>query len=118
MYHSFEYFQKPTVISKKYLNYFLVCTHTNESPCIDQNVLKKQYQTHQDKKAKTSNDIDFNLIHEYTNCDLDLNNNNHCSSIYDSSLLDEKTEFNNRIKITIQMKHNLTRLICLRIYMI
>ena len=47
LYHSFEWFQKLTNISKKYHNYSLIHTEANESPRINHNLPKEQYATHQ-----------------------------------------------------------------------
>ena len=110
MYHSFECFQKLTDISKKYHNYSLIHTQANKTPCINQNLPKEQYATHQNKKVKTSHDNDFNSNAENSNFDFELNYHNHSSPIYDSSLLNQQTEFNNRIKNTIKMKHNLAEI--------
>ena len=50
MYHSFECFQKLTDISKRYHNDSIIHTQANKSPCINQNLTKEQYATHQNKK--------------------------------------------------------------------
>ena len=113
MYHSFECFQKLTDISKKYHNYSLIHTQANKTPCINQNLPKEQYATHQNKKVKTSHDNDFNSIAENSNFIFDLNH--HSSPIYDSSLLNQQTEFSNAIKNTIKMKHNLAEIDLLKI---
>ena len=73
MYHSFECFQKLTDISKKYHNYSLIHTQANKTPCINQNLPKEQYATHQNKKGKTSHDNDFNFFAETSNFDLENN---------------------------------------------
>ena len=115
MYHSFECFQKLTDISKKYQNYTLLHTQRNDSSQINQNLPKDQYLIHQNKKVKTSHNSDFNLIAETSNFDLEVNHRNHCLPIYDSSLLNQQTEFNNRIKNTIKLKHNLAEIDLLKI---
>ena len=115
MYHSFECFQKLTDISKKYHNYSLIHTQANKTPCINQNLPNEQDATHQNKKVKTSHDNDFNSIAENSNFDFDLNYHNHSSPIYDSSLLNQQTEFSNAIKNTIKMKHNLAEIDLLNI---
>ena len=115
MHHSFECFQKLTDISKKYQNYTLLHTQRNDSSQINQNLPKDQYLIHQNKKVKTSHNSDFNLIAETSNFDLEVNHRNHCLPIYDSSLLNQQTEFNNIIKNTIKMKHNLAEIDLLKI---
>ena len=115
MYHSFERFQQLTGISKKYHNCSLIHTKANKSSHIYQNLPKEQYVTHQNKKAKTSNDNDFDLIVETSNFDLDFNYHNHISPIFESILLNQQSEFNNRIKNTIKMKHNLAEIDLLKI---
>ena len=62
-----------------------------------------------------SNDIDLNSIAETSNCDLELKYHHYSSLIYDSSLLNQQSEFNNRIKNTIKMKHNLAKIDLLKI---
>ena len=52
----------------------------------------------------------MNLIAETSNFDLELNHCNHSSPIYDSRLLNQQTEFNNSIKNTIKMIHNLAKI--------
>ena len=60
MYHSFECFQKPTDISKKFHNYSLIHTQANESPRINLNLPKEQYASH---------DYDFDFIAETSKFD-------------------------------------------------
>ena len=61
-------------------------------------------------QLKTSHDNGFNQIVENSNFDLQLNYHNHSSPIYDTSLLNQQTEFNNRIKNTIKIQHNLAEI--------
>ena len=70
MYHGFECIQKRTDISKKYHNYSIIHTQANKSPCINKNLPKEQYATHQNKKPKISHDNDFNSIAENSKFDL------------------------------------------------
>ena len=55
------------------------------------------------------------MIAETSNFDLELNYHNHSSPIYDSSLLNQQTEVNNRIKNTIKINHNLNEIELLKI---
>ena len=52
MYHSFECFQKLTDISKKYHNYTLIHTQSNDFSDINQNLPKEQFAIHENKKLK------------------------------------------------------------------
>ena len=115
MYHSFECFQKKTDISKRYHNYSLKHAQAKKSPRMNKNLPKEQYATHQNKTVQTLNYNDFNFIAETSNFDHELNYHNHSSPIYGSSLLNHQTEFINRIKNTIEMKHNLAEIDLLKI---
>ena len=68
----------------------------NKLPRINQKLPKESYATHLNKIKE--NRIGFNLIAETSSFDLDFNYHNHSSPIYDCSLLNQQTEFNNKIK--------------------
>ena len=58
------------------------------------------------------------LIFQHNNfndCQASVQADNQLSQIFDSSLLNQKTELNNRINNTIKMKHNLAKIDLLKI---
>ena len=86
------------------------------------NLSSNQKYVHQNKKVKVHSDskqnmgnIDFFQHNDFNVCHSSVQADNQLSPIYESILLHQQTEFNNRIKNIIKMKHNLAEIDLLKI---
>ena len=115
MYHNKECFQKLTNMNKQLQKYAITYSQI-------QNSSNNHEYLHQDKKVKVNSDskqnmenIDFFQNNNFQNCHTCVQVDNQLSPIFESILLNQQTEFNNRIKNTIKMKHNLAEIDLLKI---
>ena len=110
MHHNKECFQKMTNMTKLFHKHILVHSQMHNSSC-------NQIYEHQDKKIKVNSDsIDFFQQHnDFNDSHSSVQADNQVSPIFESILLNQQTEFNNRIKNTIKMKHNLAEIDLLKI---
>ena len=115
MYHNKDCFQKLTNMNKQLQQYAI--THSQI-----QNSSNNHEYVHQHKKVKVNSDskqnmenIDFFQNNNFQNCHTFVQVDNQLSPIFESILLNRQTVFNNRIKNTIKMKHNLAEIDLLKI---
>ena len=112
MYHSKECFQKLTNMTKQLQHFSLMHSKTHSSPQTGE-----QEHARQNKRIKindTSDDVDF--LHDLNSSfKSDHETNIQSTPLIDSSLMIQQTEYNNRIKNTIKMNHNLAEIDLLKI---
>ena len=118
MYHSKECFQKLTNMTKQLQHFSLMHSQNHSSPQTEE-----QEHARQNKKIKlndSSDDIDLNT-HFLHNNDFNNSSKSHLETsitstpLIDSSLMIQQTEYNNKIKNTMIMNHNLAEIDLLKI---